>query len=131
MTGTVARHRIDSASTPLIASGPRSPTSVSTPLTGNIEDDGVKGVDAGPPGKGRECVKGLPRLQNIVPRPCRTGPIGRAVVEGYFESSCANPPKASTYLRMSSSVCWTEMVHCSSSPGVMKMPRFTIQVNDA
>ena len=46
--------------------------------------------------------------------------------ERYFESSWQNSPNASTYFAMSSSVCCTEIVHCSSSPGVMKMPRFTI-----
>ena len=32
---------------------------------------------------------------------------------------------------MSSSECCTESVHCSSSPGVMKMPRFTIHGYEA
>ena len=55
----------------------------------------------------------------------------RVVVQRYVTSSCVKSPNASTYVRMSSSECWTEIVHCSSSPGVMKTPRFTIQVNDA
>ena len=42
-----------------------------------------------------------------------------------------NSPNASTYFCTSSSVCCTETVHCSSSPGVMKMPRLTIHGYDA
>ncbi len=44
----------------------------------------------------------------------------------YPASSPQNSPNASTYVRMSSSECWTEIVHCSSSPGVMKIPRLII-----
>src|SRR6266567_489038 len=46
-------------------------------------------------------------------------------------SSAQNSPKASTYRRISDSECCTDSVHCSSSPGVMKMPRFTIHDHDA
>ncbi len=46
-------------------------------------------------------------------------------------SSWQKPWNASTYFWMSSSVCCTEMVHCSSSPGVMKIPRLIIHENDA
>ena len=49
----------------------------------------------------------------------------------YFTSSWQNSPNASTYVRMSSSVCCTEIVHCSSSPGVMKMPRLIIHGYEA
>jgi hypothetical protein len=50
---------------------------------------------------------------------------------GYIVSSRQNSEKPSTYRSMSSSSCCTETVHCSSSPGVMKMPRLIIQENEA
>ena len=39
------------------------------------------------------------------------------------EMVAQRPANCSTYRSMSSVVCCTEIVHCSSSPGVMKMPR--------
>ena len=46
-------------------------------------------------------------------------------------SSWQKPANASTYFWTSSSVCCTEIVHCSSSPGVMKSPRLIIHENEA
>ncbi len=50
---------------------------------------------------------------------------------GYFVSSPQNSEKPSMYRWTSFSSCCTETVHCSSSPGVMKMPRLIIQENEA
>ena len=38
---------------------------------------------------------------------------------------------AAMYRFTSASECCTEIVHCSSSPGVMKMPRFTMNGYEA
>ena len=46
-------------------------------------------------------------------------------------SSWQKPSNASMYFWTSSSVCCTEIVHCSSSPGVMNSPRLIIHENDA
>ena len=46
-------------------------------------------------------------------------------------TAAQNAANTSTYRSMSSSVCCTEIVHCSSSPGVMNTPRFTTHGNDA
>ena len=59
------------------------------------------------------------------PAPVGTGPVSLAP-ERQPASATQNSPNASTYVWTSSSVCCTEIVHCSSSPGVMKMPRLTM-----
>ena len=66
----------------------------------------------------------------------RAGPKGRPVgLPDPFvrqpASSWQKPWNASMYFWTSSSVCCTEIVHCSSSPGVMKSPRLIIHENDA
>ena len=49
----------------------------------------------------------------------------------YRLSSLQNSVNTSTYRSISASVCCTDRVHCSSSPGVMKMPRLSSQGYEA
>jgi hypothetical protein len=54
-------------------------------------------------------------------------PPARPTAFRHAASAAQNSPNTLMYRSTSGSLCCTDRVHCSSSPGVMKMPRLSNQ----